>query len=161
MRALVQRPKGERSAMRRAGDFGRLTEFLAFVLAGETYAVPITFVTEIIRVSTVTQVPRAPHKILGITSVRGTLITVVDLRRHMRLTEAPIDSRSRILLVDAGGEEQVGVLVDEVLQVYRLGEGQIEPSSALGGDQPPHIAGIGRSDGAFLILLDLRHIVGT
>ncbi|MFO0676652.1 MAG: chemotaxis protein CheW [Polyangiaceae bacterium] len=147
--------------MRRAGDFGRVTEFLGFVLSGDTYAVPIHYVAEILRVGTVTPVPRSPHKVIGIMSVRGTLVTVVDLRRHMRLVEGPIDARSRILLVDGGGDEQVGVLVDEVLQVYRLGEGQIEPSSALGGDQPPHIAGIGRVDGTFLVLLDFRHVVGT
>jgi chemotaxis signal transduction protein len=50
-------------------------------------------------------------------------------------------------------------LVDEVLQVYRLAEAEIEPAHVLGGDQPAHIAGIGRPEGALLILIDLKPIL--
>jgi len=46
-----------------------------------------------------------------------------------------------------------------VMQVYRLAESEIEPATVLGGDQPPHIAGIGRPADALLILLDLRPIL--
>jgi chemotaxis signal transduction protein len=105
-------------------------------------------------------------------SVRGRLVTVVDLRRRLSLPEAPMDRRTRILLAEvasdaAGGgrmrgqydSEQIGLLVDEVMQVYRLAESEIEPATVLGGDQPPHIAGIGRPADALLILLDLRPIL--
>ena len=61
----------------------------------------------------------------------------------------------RILLVNVGDEE-IGLLVDEVLQVYRLSEAEIELPSVLGGEQPPHVVGIGRPPGgAVLMLLDL------
>jgi len=57
--------------------------------------------------------------------------------------------------------EPIGLLVDEVRQVWRLAENEIEPTQVLGNDQPPYIAGIGRPAGAteVLILLDLRPIV--
>jgi chemotaxis signal transduction protein len=53
------------------------------------------------------------------------------------------------------------MLVDEVQQVWRLAAQEIEPSNVLGGEQPAHIAGIGRPSGgaAILILLDLRPIL--
>ena len=91
-------------------------------------------------------------------SVRGRLVTVVDLRRRFRLAEQPSDRKTRILLVEAG-DEHIGLLVDEVLQVYRLSESEIEPAQVLGGDQPAHIAGIGRPEGALLILVDLKPIL--
>ena len=65
---------------------------------------------------------------------------------------------------DAGTGETLGLLVDEVHQVWRLAAEEIEPSAVLGGEQPPHIAGIGRptgSGGTILILLDLRPILET
>ena len=75
--------------------------------------------------------------------------------------EGPLDRKSRILLAETGKDEQVGLLVDEVMQVYRLAENEIESANVLGGDQPAHIAGIGRPPGALLILLDLRPILET
>jgi purine-binding chemotaxis protein CheW len=161
MAALV-RTRGEKRAVRRAGEAGRRIEYLAFVLAGETYAVQIAHVAEILRPPPITEVPRAPATMLGVISVRGKLVTVVDLRRRFRLPEAPIDRKSRILLADVGKGEQVGLLVDEVQQVWRLAFEEIEQSNVLGGEQPAHIAGIGRpagSGGTILILLDLKPIL--
>jgi purine-binding chemotaxis protein CheW len=160
--AALIRARGEKRAVRRAGEAGKRIEYLAFVLAGETYAVQIAHVAEILRVPLITEVPRAPGHVLGVISVRGKLVTVIDLRRRFRLAESPIDRRSRILLADVGRGEQIGLLVDEVQQVWRLAFEEIEQSNVLGGEQPAHIAGIGRpagSGGTILILLELRPIL--
>jgi purine-binding chemotaxis protein CheW len=159
--AAIVKAAGKR-AVRRAGDAGRRTEFLAFLLAGETYAVPIARVAEILRPPPMTEVPRAPADVVGVVSVRGKLVTVIDLRRRFRLAESPVDRRTRILLADAGTGETLGLLVDEVHQVWRLAPEEIEPSHVLGGEQPAHIAGVGRpvsAPGTLLILLDLRPIL--
>ncbi len=147
--------------MRRAGELGRRTEYLAFVLAGETYAVPIGFIAEILKPPPITEIPRAPRTVIGVVSVRGRLVTVIDLRRRFRLHESGFDRKTRILLADVGTDEHIGLLVDEVLQVYRLADSEVEPAAALGGDQPAHIAGIGRPEGALLILLDLKPLLET
>ena len=161
MPALAKQRAGRRAA-RRAGEAGKRTEYLAFGLAGETYAVRIAQLAEILRPPPITEVPRAPSTVLGVISVRGKLVTVLDLRRRLRLPEAPVDRRSRILLVESGAGEQLGLLVDEVHQVWRLALDEIEPASVLGTDQAMHILGIGRpagTEGTMLILLDLRPLV--
>lgn len=158
-------------ASRRGNGDGPRSEYLAFKLAGDTYAVRIGEVAEILRPPPITDVPRAGRSIIGVVSVRGRLVTVVDLRRRFGLPEAELDGRTRILLVGAGTEELVGLLVDEVLQVYRLAATEIEPATVLGGEQPAHIVGIGRPSGAadtgsggrrgpetVLVLLDLRPV---
>jgi purine-binding chemotaxis protein CheW len=63
-----------------------------------------------------------------------------------------MDKKSRILLVSAP-EEEIGLLVDEVLQVYRLAENEIEPPEVLGSEQQPHVVGIGRPPGGAVLLL--------
>ena len=161
MAALVK-ARTEKRAVRRAGDGGKRVEYLAFVLAGETYAVQIAHVAEILRPPPVTDVPRAPANVLGVISVRGKLVTVLDLRKQLRLPAAAPDRKTRVLLADVGTGEQIGLLVDEVHQVWRLAADEIEPSNVLGGEQPAHIAGIGRpahAQGSILILLDLRPIL--
>lgn len=155
MAAIVRRRAEQRAAMRRAGELGKRTEYLAFTLAGDTFGVHIALIAEILKPPPMTEVPRPPRNVIGIVSVRGRLVTVVDLRRRFRLREAPIDGKTRILLVDRG-DELIGLLVDEVLQVHRLAEKEIEPANVLGGDQAAHILGIGRPEGAILVLLDLH-----
>jgi purine-binding chemotaxis protein CheW len=118
-------------------------EYLAFKLGGETYALPLAGVQEILKPPRITRVPRAAHEILGIVSVRGRVTTVIDLRRRLRVPEAPLDKNTRVLLVEAG-EEVLGVLVDAVLQVYRLYEDEVELASAVGGDMNEYVYGIGR-----------------
>jgi chemotaxis signal transduction protein len=152
---------GTRAAARRAGELGKLSEYLAFVLAGEAYAVPISFVVEILKPLPITKVPRTSEDIVGVMSVRGRLVTVCDLRRVLHLKHQKEDHKTRIFLVDAGEGELVGFIVDEVLQVYRLAESEIESASALGGEQQAHIGGVGRpASGPLLVLLDLAPILG-
>jgi purine-binding chemotaxis protein CheW len=154
--------RGEaRAAMRRAGELGKRTEYLAFALSGELYAVPIGVIAEILKPPPITEVPRAPLQVVGVMSVRGRLVTVVDLRRRFRLPESPLTRRTRILLVGPTEADPIGLLVDEVIQVYRLTDAEIEQASVLGGEQPAHIAGIGRPPGVILILLDLKPILET
>tara|TARA_B100001750_G_scaffold229282_1_gene224513 strand:- start:1996 stop:2559 length:564 start_codon:yes stop_codon:yes gene_type:complete len=118
-------------------------ELLAFVIAHETYALPLRSIREILKVPPITGVPRAGHDVLGIISVRGRITTVRDLRRLLRMPEAPVDKHTRVLLVDAG-QEVVGLLVDRVLQVYRLEEDEVELAAVVGGDVSEHVMGVGR-----------------
>lgn len=138
-------------------------ELLAFGLAGERFAVPLGAVSEILKVVPVTEVPRAKSHVLGILSVRGRITTVIDLRRRLRMQPVEPTKQSRILLV-GGADEVVGLLVDEVFQVYRLFEDEIELAAAVAGDLSEYVFGIGRPGGGgeadddgggeILILLD-------
>jgi purine-binding chemotaxis protein CheW len=183
MADLVRRAKQPGPLKRsRQQDRGPRTEYLAFLLGSDIYAAPVTLIREILKPPPLTPVPRAPHQFLGIVSVRGQLVTVVDLRRRLRLVESPMTRKTRILLVDATGGEVMGVLVDEVLQVYRLSEGEIEPATvALGGEVAGYLAGIARpatssaadaarapgivraggTEALVIILLDLRAVLAS
>ena len=145
---------------RNINDRGPVREFLAFVLAGEVYGVALTRIREILSPPPITEVPRAPSEVIGVCSVRGLLVTVVDLRRRLRLEEKPATRRTRILLAEAADGEVVGLLVDEVRQVLRLAETEIElAATVLGGDVSEHVVGISRPSGQLIILLDLKSIV--
>ncbi|MFI5299478.1 MAG: chemotaxis protein CheW, partial [Polyangiales bacterium] len=131
------------------------------------YAVPISCVKEILKPPPITDVPRAPADVLGVISVRGRIVTVRDLRRRLHLPEAPLSRKSRILLAELPeqpGEtiERVGLYVDEVLQVYRLADAEIESAvNVLGSELAECVAGIGRQEGEMIILIDLRPILAV
>jgi purine-binding chemotaxis protein CheW len=161
-------------------DRGPRTEYLAFKLTGEVYAAPVALIREILKPPLLTPVPRAPRAVMGIVSVRGAVVTVIDLRTRLRLPETAQTRKTRILLVNATGGEQLGLFVDEVLQVYRLADSEIEhAAAALGGEVAPYISGIARPahhmgpvqsaalkqagmlEASVIILLDLRAVLST
>jgi purine-binding chemotaxis protein CheW len=138
-----------------------LREFLLFGLAGEAFAVELGRVREIVSPPTLTKVPRAPSEVMGVCSVRGLLVTVIDLRRRMRLPAQPASRSSRILLTTTARNEVVGLFVDDVRYVVRLDGSEIEAAQAvLGTDVPDHVLGIGRAQGQVIVLLDLTAMVG-
>ena len=121
-------------------------EYLGFTLADENYGIPLRTVREILKLPPITEVPRSERDVLGIVSVRGRVTTVVDLRRRLKLVEGPVTKQTRVLLVE-NGEEIVGLLVDQVLQVFRLRDDEVEIAAVMGGDVAEYVLGIGRPEG--------------
>lgn len=149
----------QRAVRRDAGERESIREFLAVMLAGQTYGVELTRIREILSPPPLTTVPRAPNHIMGVCSVRGQLITVIDLRSRLRLEQAPLSRKTRILLTESAGEV-VGLYVDEVRHVLRLAEAEIELATGVfGNDVSEHVIGIGRQPGHVLVLLDLTSAV--
>lgn len=153
---------GTATLARRARDAGgRTREFLSFTLAGDVYAVELAKIREIVSPPPLTPVPRAPKDIIGVCSVRGLLVTVMDLRRRLRLVERPPTRLTRILLANTESEV-IGLVVDEVRQVVRMAESEVElTANVLGVDLSEHVLGIGRPGGEVIVLLELESIVAV
>jgi purine-binding chemotaxis protein CheW len=139
-RTKIVRAAGERAAR---VEEGGTREFLGFMLADETYALPLSCIREILRMPAVAEVPRAAPEVLGIVSVRGQVTTLIDLRHRLSLPKAALGPRTRVLLVDQG-DETLGLLCDRVLSVYRLGEAEVELATVLGSESSSYVMGIGR-----------------
>jgi purine-binding chemotaxis protein CheW len=137
------------------------------VLAGdEAYGFPLSAVREILMPPPLTEVPRAPEHFLGVITVRGQIITLIDLPKMLHLEVQQTDPYGRVLLVD-NGEELIGVAVDRVIQVYRMEPDQIEYASAIGTELSEYVVGVGRvpsvswTDGeGMLILIDPVSLLG-
>lgn len=141
--------------------------YLSFQLAGEVYAADIMEVREILKLFTLTEVPRAPKEILGVLSKRGVVMPVVDLAAILGLRSANPDlDKSQRVLVVGDAERVCGLRVDRVQQVVRLGQRHIEEVPPSLGNRNAHmLLGLGRprSDGTdaaqILILLDIEAVL--
>jgi purine-binding chemotaxis protein CheW len=137
---------------------------LTFVVGGEVYGVEILSIREIIKLREITEVPRAPRFLLGVVTVRGLVLPVVDLRLRLRLDVPLLGRNARILVVMHKGE-RFGLLVDEVRGVVRFADEQVEPvPTSLAPSEAPFLSGIGRypDDGEerMVILLSLDAVLG-
>jgi len=108
--------------------------FLCFKLGDEEFGVDLNMIVQIVKPPPVTLVPRVGPHILGVISIRGAVVTLVDLRRLMGLPPSDWPRTARVLLVDLN-EEQVGLLVDAVTQVRRLGDDVLEKKPQLDDSQ--------------------------
>lgn len=133
---------------------------VGFFLNDEEYALEISQVQEIIRVSGWTRVPNAPGHIKGVINLRGRIIPVVDPKLRMGFTSGEMTKDSRIIVVEAG-RKVIGMLVDRVSQVLRLPLRTIEtaPDEVTEADKG-FVKGVGKLDGRLIILLDLGKVVG-
>jgi purine-binding chemotaxis protein CheW len=130
-------------------------EFLTFLLGGEEFAVAIRRVREVVRSPPITEVPRAPAHILGVVTVRGEVVAVLDPRRRLGLAPDPAAGEGKIVIVDAG-EGPAGLKVDRIASVVRLRPGSIEPCpQGIAGDRAEFIAGIGREADRLFTVLDV------
>jgi purine-binding chemotaxis protein CheW len=145
----------------RAGTVEASERFLAFQLQGESYAASITDVREILKVRSLTDVPRAPRPVLGVISKRGVVLPVVDLAvlLGLRAPDRRLDSDQRVLVVGEG-ERVCGLRVDSVAEVVKLGPDQVEgvPPS-LGSRNAGLLVGLGRVDDHMYIVLDLQAVL--
>jgi purine-binding chemotaxis protein CheW len=130
-------------------------EYLTFLLGPEEYAVAIERVREVIRAPPITEVPRAPGHILGVVTVRGEVVAVVDPRQRLGLAPAGADGHGKVVIVDVG-DGPCGLLVDRVASVVRLRPGSIEPCpQGIAGHRAEYLAGIGRAGERLFTVLDL------
>ena len=74
-------------------------KYLTFKLADEEYGLQILKVQEIIRMQTVTRVPRTPAYLRGVINLRGKVIPVIDLRRKFELSDIEDTERTSIIVV--------------------------------------------------------------
>ncbi|HYK05759.1 MAG TPA: chemotaxis protein CheW [Thermoanaerobaculia bacterium] len=135
-------------------------ELLTFVMAREQYAVDIERIIEIVTPRSVTRIPNADSSVVGIISLRGTIVTLVDVRRKLRhdvAGEATPDTR--IVVIDFH-HELVGFLVDRVLRVVKTTRAAIEPHPVVhAAELDDSIRGVFRTGGALTILLDLDKLL--
>ena len=132
--------------------------YLSFGLAHEGYGLEIRYVTEIIRIQPVTNVPDMPAHVIGVLNLRGKVIPIIDVRLRFNLTQREFDDRTCIIVVDVGGNS-VGLVVDTVNEVVDIPAENIEPPPATGRDRSHYIQGLGKIDQQVKILLDIEALI--
>ncbi len=137
-------------------------QLVTFLLGKEEYGIPIAKIQEIDRLSNITQTPKAPRFVEGVTNLRGEVIPVLSTRALFALEPKPSDDRTRVIIVDLGGAK-TGLIVDSVKEVLSIASSNIAPppTSISEGAEGQFISGIGKvGDGKrMIVLLDVGRVL--
>jgi purine-binding chemotaxis protein CheW len=137
-------------------------QYLTFLLAGETYAIGILNIKEIIAYERLTEVPMMPAFIRGVINLRGRVVPVVDLlSRFGRGKTAPAKRTSIVIVEVAGCDESdngkvtdIGIIVDAVNEVVEITVDMIEPAPSFGASiRPEFINGMAKQGSQFIVML--------
>lgn len=134
-------------------------KYLTFHLAGEDYGIDIAYVTEIIGIQKITEVPDMPDFIKGVINLRGKVIPVMDVRARFKLASRAYDERTCIVVVEINATA-VGLVVDQVSEVADIPESQVEPPPKTGkGAGSRYLKGMGKIDDQVKILLNVETLL--
>jgi purine-binding chemotaxis protein CheW len=136
------------------------TEMLAFLLSGEEYVVAVGQVNEVLKMWSLTPVPNAPEHILGVSSLRGTMLTIIDLGKRLGLGAAAMNEKSRVVVVTVD-DDKVGFIVDRVTGVVKLSPDLVRAVPETVEHGVEFLRGIARKDDRLFILLDLDKAAGS
>lgn len=134
--------------------------FLVFCIGEEYYALKIDYITEIVEMSTVTQVPSTPDYLIGVINLRGTIVPLMDARKIFGYEDREeYGSRTCIVVLEHEGIS-VGLVIDAVQEVITLEESAIaeHPSNEL-MRADDYITGIGKWKDQVLLLIDCNKIL--
>ncbi|MCX7842752.1 MAG: chemotaxis protein CheW [Clostridia bacterium] len=133
-------------------------KYLTFCIGSEAYAIEIRFVTEIIGIQPITEVPELPEYIRGIINLRGKIIPVMDVRLRFKKPFKDYNDRTCIIVVDIGAVS-IGFIVDTVSEVLLIPEAEIvnPPEISKGGNR--YIKGIGKAGSEVKLILDCDRLI--
>ncbi|WP_127579365.1 chemotaxis protein CheW [Paenibacillus koleovorans] len=133
-------------------------KYLTFALGKEAYGIEIRFVTEIIGLQPITEVPELPDYIKGIINLRGQIIPVMDVRLRFAKAYKAYNDRTCIIVIDVS-DLSIGLIVDSVSEVLSISDLEIVPPPAVNKGKNKFFKGVGKVAGEVKLLLDCEQIV--
>lgn len=127
--------------------------FLTFTLSNESYGIEICYVTEIIGIQYITEIPDLPEYIRGIINLRGKIIPVMDVRLRFKKPFREYNDRTCVIVIDLKGIS-IGLIVDSVSEVISIPDADIvaPPDMSKAGNR--YVKGIGKVGDEVKLLLD-------
>ncbi len=129
----------------------KTTEVLRFSLYPERFAIESSYVKEVITLKNLTPLPGIPAFVMGIMSYRGRILSAVNLRNFLNLTETGLSEMNKVIVL--GDEEmEFGLVADKIEGTERiLNSGITAPPFSLSERGRELIKGIA---GGEVVLLD-------
>lgn len=133
-------------------------QIVGFMLGEEEYGVDILSVNEILKMIKITRVPKSSIYVKGVINLRGNVVPILNIRKKFKGEEKPLDETTRIIILTVNNN-RFGIIVDNVTEVIRIKEEDIEEPNLIDSIDKKFVDGVGKYEGRLLILLKLDEIL--
>ncbi|MDX9847617.1 MAG: chemotaxis protein CheW [Tenuifilaceae bacterium] len=146
-------------------NLSKINSYLSFKLGEEEFAAHVGKVLNILEMTKITEVPKAPGYMKGVINLRGTVLPVIDTRIKFGMAPTEYTTNTCIIVLDIqvdGEQIQIGALVDAVQAVLEIEKGQIMPPPSIGSKyKSEFIEGVANIDDKFIMILDMDAVFST
>ena len=146
-------------------NLSRINSYLSFKLGEEEFAAHVGKVLNILEMTRITEVPKAPSYMKGVINLRGTVLPVIDTRIKFGMIPTEFTDNTCIVVLDIqvdGESIQIGALVDSVQAVLEIEKGTIMPPPSLGSKyKSEFIVGVANINEKFIMILDMDAVFST
>jgi purine-binding chemotaxis protein CheW len=134
-KALAREPK-------RHEAHNEYLEVVEFLLAYETYAIESRYVREVYPLKEITPQPCTPPFVLGMISVRGKILWIIDIKKFFELPDKGLTDLNKVIIIHTDGIE-LGILADAILGIRSIPLQEIQPSlPTLTGIRAEYLRGV-------------------
>ena len=134
-------------------------QVVVFFLGNQSFAINVDKTREILRWPGCRVIPDAPGAMIGITSVRGEVLPMVDLRVFLSIEQRAELENCKVIIAEFN-EVKLGFVVDAVERIYRISSDDLD-SSLTGKYLGDWILYVIKRDARNVLLLDYEAIVQT
>ena len=138
-------------------------KYVVFALGSQNFGIPVHDVTDVLHNPTCTKVPLSSADIIGILNMRGYIVTVLDMRVRLSITEPKPeqDIDTPMCLVVSFKGVRYGLMVDYVHEVIDLPVNEYAPVPASLDSAVRQIArGVYQYQKTLMLTLDITKIFG-
>jgi len=112
---ILKKRAAELAATDETGSISQETNnFLKIQLGQESYAIPTSHLSELVKFDYITEIPCTPDYISGVINLRGKIISIIDLKKLLGLRYSDFTGSSTIVIA-LHDSRTLGFLVDSVL----------------------------------------------
>jgi purine-binding chemotaxis protein CheW len=146
-----------------ASNTGDESKYLVFGVNFCQLAIPLVNLVEVLQETKITRIPNVPSWLLGVSNLRGEIISVVDLRQLLNM-ESFHQGRSESIIVVRSNERELvaGLVVDQLFGFRNLHGLSSTGSSTLPQyAKLPYISRVLETDSQQLAVLDAEKLLGS
>lgn len=132
--------------------------YMTFNLSEKHYAIPAEKIVEIVQLPALQILEKLPDYIVGVMNLRGNIISVINLRKFMGITQKKFSIDDQVLIINVKGKH-IGIIVDAVNDVLQFSKELLEPLPYKNHES--FISGIYKNADSLVAFLDLDLILNN
>lgn len=133
--------------------------YITFKVSNELYGIDVSYVDTIIQLPIITRVPAAPEYFAGIINLRGEIIPVMSLNRRFNNYEDTFGPKSSIIILNMGDDKLMGIIIDDVKEVLRFDDRDLEESSPFINKDMSFVSGVAKKEDDLIAILDIATLI--
>lgn len=136
-------------------------QYMTFCSGGEVFGLRVSYVTEVIILPEITEMPETADYIKGLIHSRGNVIPVIDVRVRFGQTPLVCNDKTCVIVITYG-EHMVGLLVEKISGVVEIPREKLLTPPKVGwsdGVRNQFVRAIGKIDNEIKLLIDPKRLI--